>query len=203
MPIFRIAKVIRAKLKIISRSINLFNILTDQDKKNNPSNNIIQIQIKRRPTNLYNAEIGVSFRKPRKVNIKSGNSKNNIYIFINTLNMSPTLIIILIININILALLISAFNQRRAKSLANRPLFVLPKGSNNQKDKTLNNIILRMLYRQLEHQDKHLEYQDKHLKYQDELLKKYRDKIKDLHFIISMLLIIIKGNTTKNQELGY
>ena len=41
MPIFGVSKVKKSKLGTALRSANLFNILTDQDKKNNLFNNII------------------------------------------------------------------------------------------------------------------------------------------------------------------
>ena len=98
----------------------------------------------------HNAEVGIPIKRPRKVNSKQGNSKDNSHIFINTQNIFFADTIILTVNINVLAPLVSVFSYRRAELLANRPLSVLSDNSNNQKDKTPNNAILKMLYQQLE-----------------------------------------------------
>ena len=148
--------------------------------------------MKRRLTNPHNTEIGTPFRRIRKVNSRPGNSRDNTHTFTDTPNTSSTPIITLIININVSTPLISAFSQGRAELLVSRPLSVLSEGSNNQINKTLSAATLRMLYQQLEHQGKHLDYQNG-------LLKEFRDKIKDLHSIISMLLIEIEGTTAKSQ----
>ena len=191
MPTSGVTKAKKSKSRATLKTANHFDILTDQDKENNLSNNIIQVQVKRRPTDPRNAEMDISLKKIRKVNLKPGNSKDNIYIFINTLNISSTLVITLIIDISISALLISVFSQERAESLTNKPLFVLLEGNNSQKGETPSTAILRILYRRLKHQDKHLDFQN-------ELLKEFRDEIKDLHSIISMLLIKIERITVKN-----
>ena len=195
MPTSGVSKAKKLKLRTALRSVNLLDILADQDKENNPSNNIIQMQIERKLINPRNAEVGTPFRRTRKVNSRPGNSRDNIYTLINTSNTSSTPIITSIINISVSALLASAFSQKRAESLASRPLSVLSEGSNSQINKTLSAATLRMLYQQLEHQRKHLNYQDG-------LLKKFKNKIKDLHSMISMLLIGIKGTITKSQGLS-
>ena len=94
----------------------------------------------------HNAEVGTPIRKPRKINLKPKNLKDNLYILINTQNTSFTDIITLIINISVSAPLVSTPSYRRARSLVSRPFSVLLDNSKNQKDKILNNIILRMLY---------------------------------------------------------
>ena len=131
MPTSGVSKAKKSKSGTALRSANLFNILADQDKENNPSNNIIQVQVKRRPTNPRNAEIGTPLRRTRKVNSRPGNSRDNTHAFTDTPNTSFTLIITFIVNISISALLASAFSQGRAKLLTSRPLSVLPEGSNN------------------------------------------------------------------------
>ena len=131
MPISGVSKAKKSKLGTALRSANLFNILTDQDKENNPSNNIIQVQVERRLINPRNVEVGTPLRKTRKVNSRPGNSRDNTHTLINTLNTSFTPIIIFIVDINVSAPLVSAFSQGRAELLASRPLSVLPEGSNS------------------------------------------------------------------------
>ena len=141
---------------------------------------------------LRNAEVGIPTRGPRKVNLKQGNLKDYIYTLTNIPNISSTVAVTPTIN-NILTPLISALSQGRAELLASRPLAILSRGNNDQKDKVPNNTTLGILYRCLEHQDKYLEYQD-------ELLKEIREEIKDLHSIISILLIGIEGIIARSQE---
>ena len=59
------------KLKIAPKSANLFEILADEDKENNPPNYTIQIQIERKlMADPRNAEVGIPTKGPRKVNPK-------------------------------------------------------------------------------------------------------------------------------------
>ena len=105
------------------------------------------MQVERRPTNLRNAEVGTPLRRTRKVNLRPGNSRDNIHAFTNTLNTSSTSVITPIVDINVSAPLVSVFSQRRAAELlASRPLSVLSEGSNNQINKTLSAATLGMLY---------------------------------------------------------
>ena len=64
--------------------------------------------------------------------------------------MSSTVTTTLIID-NISISLTSALSQRRAESLASRPLAILSKGNNDQKDEILSDTTLRILYQRLEH----------------------------------------------------
>ena len=194
MPTSGVAKA--KKLKATSKSVNLFEILAEQDKKNNPPSRIIQIQMERRPiANPRNAEMGTPIRKPRKINSKPGNSKDNSYTLTDTQNTSSTDITTPTVNISVSAPLISTPNYKRAGSLVSRPFSVLSDNSNSQKDKTLSDATLRMLYRRLELQDKHLEYQD-------ELLQEFRYEIKDLHTSISKLTCNIERITLNSQRPG-
>ena len=150
------------KSKATSRSVNLFEILADQDKdkENDPSRSgTVQIQVERRPmADPRNSEVDTPTRKPRKINTKLGNSKDNLYTLTDTQNMPPTDTITLIVDISVSASLASAPSYRRAGSLADRPFSILPDNSNNQKNKTLSDATLGMLYQRLKLQDKHLKY---------------------------------------------
>ena len=162
MPTSGVAKA--KKSKATSRSANSFEILADQDrdKENDPSRSgTVQVQVERRPmADPRNSEVDTPIRKPRKINTKLGNSKDNLYAFIDTQNMPPTDTTTLIVNISVSASLASAPSYRRAGLLADRPFSILSDNSNDQKNKTLSDATLGMLYRRLELQDKHLEYQD-------------------------------------------
>ena len=174
MPTPEVAKAAKAeKSKATPKSANPFKILTDQDKENDPLSNSIQIQVQveRRPmVNPRNTEVGIPIRRPRKVNSKQGNPKDSTHALINTPNTLSAVAATLTIDINISAPLTSAPSQGRAEPLASEPLFVPPEGINSQKDETLSNATLRMLYQWLELQEKHLEFQNRHIKYQDGLL---------------------------------
>ena len=150
------------KSKATPRSANPFEILADQDKnkENDPSRSgTVQIQVERRPiANLRNSEVDISIKKPRKINTKLRNSKDNLYTFTDTQNMPPIDTMTPIVDISVSASLASAPSYRRAGSLANRPFSILPDNSNDQKNKTLNDTTFRMLYQQLKLQDKHLKY---------------------------------------------
>ena len=105
-----------------------------------------------------NSEVDTLTRKPRKINTKLRNLKDNPYTLTDTQNMPPTDTMTLIVNISVLASLASAPSYKKAGPLANRPFSILSDNSNNQKNKTLSDVTLRMLYRQLKLQDKHLKY---------------------------------------------
>ena len=150
-----------------------------------------------------NTEVNTPIRRPRKVNSKQGNPKDNTYTLINTLNTLSAVAATPTIDINISAPLISAPSQRRAELLASGPLFVPSERINSQKDKTPSDTILRMLYQRLEFQEKHLEFQDRHIKYQDRLLREFRNETKDLYTLISKLLQKIKGNTLRGHKPGH
>ena len=57
-----------------------------------------------------NTEVGTSIRRPRKVNSKQGNPKDNIYALIDTSNTLSIVTATPIININILISLISTLS---------------------------------------------------------------------------------------------
>ena len=111
MPTSGVAKAKKLKkLKTISKSVNLFEILADQDKENNPSYSIIQVQVEKRlMADPRKAEVGTPTGRTRKVNSNQGNSNNNTYTLIDTPNTSLTVITTLIID-NISAPLISALS---------------------------------------------------------------------------------------------
>ena len=194
MPTSGVAKAKKSKKsKMTPKSANLFEILADQDKENDPPCSTIQVQVERRSiTDPRNAEVGIPTERPRKVNSNQGNSKDNTYALTDTPNTSSAVAATPIID-SISAPLTSAPSQGRAESLVSRPLSILPGGNNDQKDEVPSGATLGMLYRRLEHQDKHLEYQDG-------LLKEVREEIKDLRSIVSMLLIGIEGITARSQE---
>ena len=160
MPTSGVAKA--KKLKTTPRSANLFEILADQDRdeENDPlRSGTVQVQVERRPmADPRNSEVDISTRKPRKINTKLENSKDNPYTLTDTQNMPPTDITTPIVDISVSASLVSAPSYRRAGPLANRLFSILPNNSNNQKNKTPSDTTLGMLYRQLELQDKYLKY---------------------------------------------
>ena len=101
------------------------------------------MQVERRPiADPHNVEVSIFIRKPKKVNFKGKNSKDNPYIFINTPDTPSAVIIISIINIRVSAPLISTLGHKRAKSLANKPFLSLPNCDSNQIKDILNNATL-------------------------------------------------------------
>ena len=111
MPTSGVAKAKKLKKsKTISKSANLFEILADQDKENDPLCSIIQVQVKRRPmADPRKAEVGTPTGRTRKVNLNQGNSNDNTYTLTDTLNTSPAVTVTLTIN-SISAPLISALS---------------------------------------------------------------------------------------------
>ena len=90
------------------------------------------MQMERRPiADPRNSEVDTSIRKPRKINTKLRNSKDNLYTLINTQNMPFTDTTTLIVDINVSASLISAPSYRRAGLLADRPFSILSDNSND------------------------------------------------------------------------
>ena len=90
--------------------------------------------------------MGTFIKKPKKVNFKRMNSKDNPYAFINTSDMAPAIIIIFIINIKISAPLASTLSYRRAKLLINRPLLSLLYYNSDQIRDILSDIMFDMIY---------------------------------------------------------